>query len=116
VIADINRRGETIVKGQADQSAALVAAASRLRDPTIVAGDFNSTEDSWLHVALRQRMVDAWEQAGHGSGSTVSFLGLLPLRVDYVYVGDGVLVRSTEVPSEACSDHRPVVSDLALGG
>lgn len=115
-LVDLNRRGESIAKGQADQSAALVATASRLHDPTIVAGDFNSTRDGWLHVALRQRMVDAWEQAGQGPGATVRFLGLLPLRVDYVYAGDGVQVRSTKVPPETCSDHHAVVTDLAIGG
>lgn len=115
-LAEVSARGQSIARGQADQSAALVAVASKLKDPTIVAGDFNSTRDGWLHVALRQRMTDAWERAGKGPGSTVDLLGWLPLRVDYVYAGAGVAVHAASVPAETCSDHRPVSADLSIGG
>lgn len=99
---------------QGDQSAELLRRVGRFQDPTVVAGDFNSTRDAALHVSLRAPLVDAFEQGGSGLGATFHLLGWLPIRIDYVYVSDDFSVaRSHIVPSD-CSDHRPVVTDLVL--
>jgi endonuclease/exonuclease/phosphatase family metal-dependent hydrolase len=113
-LVDLSREGEEIVKGQADQSAALLERVDKLRDPTVVAGDFNSTRDSALHASLRSKLADTWEVGGAGFGGTVQLFDRLPLRIDYVYATDQFRVRRAEVPELGCSDHRPVVSDLVL--
>lgn len=111
---EVARAGEAVVEAQGAQSVALLQRVGRFEDPTIVAGDFNSTGDASLHVALRRTLVDAWQQGGRGWGATVAMSGWLPLRIDYVYVTDTFAVRSAEVAPARCSDHRAVVADLVL--
>lgn len=113
-LVEVSREGEGVVKGQADQSAALLERVDKFHDPTIVAGDFNSTRDTSLHAALRRKLKDAWEVGGAGFGGTVYLFDRLPLRIDYVYVSDQFRVRHTEIPTFGCSDHQPVVSDVVL--
>ena len=60
-IRALQESGEEVVKAQSDQSAALLDRVQRFQDPTIVAGDFNSTRDSFLHGALRDTLIDTWE-------------------------------------------------------
>jgi endonuclease/exonuclease/phosphatase family metal-dependent hydrolase len=115
-IVDLSRQSEDVVKGQADQSAALLERVDKFRDPTVVAGDFNSTRDAALHASLRSRLLDTWEVGGAGFGGTVQLFDRLPLRIDYVYVTDQFHVRATEVAPLGCSDHHPVVTDLTLTG
>lgn len=111
---DLGRHGHDVSRVQSDQTAALLDRTARLHDPTVVLGDFNSTRDTALHVALRRVLTDAWERGGHGFGATVRFLDEVPLRVDYAYVTDAFDVRSARVHAAGCSDHEPVVADLAL--
>lgn len=99
---------------QGDQSAELLRRVGRFRDPTIVAGDFNSTRDAALHVALRNPLVDAHEQGGSGTGASFHLLDWLPIRIDYVYVTDAFAVRSSRIVPKDCSDHRPIVTELVL--
>jgi hypothetical protein len=113
-LVDLSRRSETLVKGQSDQSAALLQRVDKFRDPTVVGGDFNSTRDSALHAALREPLKDTWEVAGIGFGGTVRLFDWLPLRIDYVYASREFQVRETRVLDVGCSDHQPVVTDLVL--
>ena len=110
-LADIS---SDVVRAQSDQSAALLARVASFRDPTLVAGDFNSTRDAALHASLREHLTDAWERGGFGFGGTVRFLDWVPLRVDYIYSSDAFAVVDTRVPDVGCSDHRPVVSAMIL--
>lgn len=105
---------ERVARRQANQSAALVERVVRLRDPTIVAGDFNSTRDFWLHASLRDHLVDTWERAGLGFGATKYVWDWLPLRIDFVYASPALQVVSTEVQPDPCSDHRAVTTTLVL--
>ncbi|MCA9488873.1 MAG: endonuclease/exonuclease/phosphatase family protein [Myxococcales bacterium] len=106
-------QGEVVSRGQSDQVAALLQRVRRLSDPTVIAGDFNSTRDAALHHELRRTLTDAWRAGGLGFGGTVRLLGL-PLRVDHVYTTADLGVRETRVPVLTCSDHRPVVADVVL--
>jgi len=112
--ADGLGRAATVSARQGDQSAELLRRVGRFRDPTILAGDFNSTRDAALHVGLRRTLVDTFEQGGRGLGPTVHLLGWLPIRIDYIYVTPSLAVRETRVVPRDCSDHRAVVSDLVL--
>jgi endonuclease/exonuclease/phosphatase (EEP) superfamily protein YafD len=110
----IGDRGADVVRTQSDQSAALLARVAKLRDPTVIAGDFNSTRDTALHVALRRTLTDAWERGGQGFGATIRVFGAIPLRVDHVYTSAPFRVLGAEVPPVHCSDHQPVVVRLSL--
>jgi endonuclease/exonuclease/phosphatase (EEP) superfamily protein YafD len=111
---DLGDRSERAIRSQADQSAALVDRVSRLKDPTVIAGDFNSTRDTALHVALRKHLTDTYERAGGGFGGTIRVLGALPLRVDFIYSTPAIYVADSEIPACDCSDHRPVVTRLVV--
>ncbi len=103
-----------VFDAQAQQGRALQALATAERGPLVIAGDFNGTRDTPVHVGLRGVLRDAWDVAGDGYGGTVSLLGLLPLRVDHVYVSPKVGIGGIRVPVNGCSDHRPVVTDLHI--
>ena len=105
---------ERTAQGQANQSAALLERVAKFRDPTVVAGDFNSTRDFYLHAALRQHLTDTWESGGLGIGATKMAMDWLPLRIDYVYASPSFGVAGTRVAGPGCSDHRAVVTDLIL--
>lgn len=113
-LVDLGRTGEAVVRAQGAQAVALLDRVTRFQDPTVVAGDFNSTRDTWLHVALRHHLTDAWEHGGLGFGATTRFANWIPLRIDYVYVTDALGVVDTSVVQAGCSDHRPIVSRLVL--
>jgi endonuclease/exonuclease/phosphatase (EEP) superfamily protein YafD len=103
-----------VSEAQADETRALLGRVSRLRDPTVVAGDFNSARDAPVHVAMRGYLTDAFEQAGWGLGPTARAGGWLPLRIDYVYASEALAVKAAEQPPWTCSDHRPVLAELVL--
>ena len=113
-ILDVTRDSTEVVARQGAQSVALLDRVSRYTDPTIVAGDFNSTRDSALHATLRRSFVDTWARGGQGFGATVHALGWLPLRVDYIYATPDFAVGGSRLGPSRCADHRPVVSSLVL--
>lgn len=110
----VGERGQTVQAAQSDQATALLQRMAKLSDPTLVAGDFNSTRDAALHVGLRRHLTDAWERGGLGFGGTVELFELAPLRVDYVYASEAFAVRGAEVGQARCSDHKPVIASLTL--
>jgi endonuclease/exonuclease/phosphatase (EEP) superfamily protein YafD len=103
-----------VAEAQAAETAALLARVSALRDPTVVAGDFNSSRDAPVHVRMRRFLVDTFEQAGWGPGMTVRAAGWLPLRIDYIYATSSFAVHRATTPNWDCSDHRPVLTDLVV--
>ncbi len=93
---------------------ALLTRMASLQDPTIVAGDFNSTRETPLHGAIRKHLVDVFEQAAWGPGVTVHAADVLPLRVDYIYATPDLPAVQAWIPAVDCSDHQPVVADIGL--
>ena len=111
---------EEAVATQAEQVAAVRRLVAGFQDPTVIAGDFNSTPDSAVHVNLRRQLDDAWQQAGRGQGATRHVDGWLPLRIDYVYTTPELQALEADTvdchcdDELACSDHRAVQVELAL--
>lgn len=105
---------ERVAARQANQSRALLERVERFVDPTVVAGDFNSTRDFHLHAALRGLLTDTWEAGGIGFGATKYVENWLPLRIDFIYASDAFEVARTTLPSGACSDHGAVQTELIL--
>jgi endonuclease/exonuclease/phosphatase family metal-dependent hydrolase len=98
-------------EGQASQ---LLETTARFNDPTVIAGDFNSTRDARIHHGLREQFIDTWERGGWGQGASRVFAGV-PLRIDFIYASAGHFgVLGAKQDGAGCSDHRPVISTLQL--
>jgi len=87
--------------------------------PVIVGGDFNFTETSSNARALRrQELIDSHSIAGRGRGATWpvnSFFRWLPgVRLDHVYISDGLTCTSCRTGNGFGSDHRPVVVEVGF--
>lgn len=90
----------------------LVEVLNQLRDPTLLAGDFNSPPSLWLHQALREEYQDAQVETGSGFGHTTSRFDFLQVRIDYLYASTELAwTGNTTVDySTHCSDHFPIQS------
>ncbi len=108
------RTYEQQVELQGMQAVEALLHIRNFRDPTVIAGDFNSTRDAALHGELRQTLIDTWSVAGMGFGATRYWGDVLPLRIDYIYTTKDFAVQQTQTPSASCSDHLPVVSSVFL--
>ncbi len=72
-----------------------------------------------IEIARRHRLRDA--QDGRGTSPTATFPSGFPvLRIDHVFVTEGLMVRGIESPfdprARAASDHLPLVVDLDVPG
>jgi endonuclease/exonuclease/phosphatase (EEP) superfamily protein YafD len=81
----------------------------------IVAGDFNSTPDSYFAARMRDLADDGWEAGGRGFGFTWpnGMFPFPPIRLDHVFVSRDLGVLGVQVGVGVGSDHRPVVADVA---
>lgn len=80
--------------------------------PTIVVGDFNSTQHSWVYREILADRSDAFKVAGSGWGAT--YHRELPFaRIDFIMASPEFEVISAHVPEGTdLSDHRPLVARL----
>jgi endonuclease/exonuclease/phosphatase family metal-dependent hydrolase len=101
--------------------------------PLIVAGDLNALPEEAGIRHLSAYLQDAWTAKGTGDGHTWSAgnplaaeeirqLDGTPGRIDYVFAGPGLRVRSVRLTGEHAvdgvwlSDHAGVVADLTAAG
>ena len=99
------------------QFADLCKALSEEKLPYVVAGDLNLTETTPQHRDLKRLgAADAHDSAGWAPGWTWpvnSIFRYVPgLRMDHVYVGNGLFVTRCETGEGYGSDHRPVIADV----
>ena len=85
----------------------------RKTEPTIMCGDFNTPPRGLFYKELKRNWHEAFAQSGFGIGATYPTHRPL-LRIDYVWMKNGVQSKRTFVPDVNGSDHLPVVSDLVL--
>lgn len=107
---------------------AVIQLVERMGMPTIVAGDFNSTEFSSTHQTYETTLVDAWQAKGFGFGHTFpggpvrpTVLGINSpewyVRIDYIFVTPDIAVSESRIGFwDGMSDHRPVVAAVHLPG
>ncbi len=103
------------------------------RNPTVVLGDFNMTDQSTDYRRLAARYPDAYREVGYGFGNTFPNFGqidttqrdvLAPLpwippllRIDYAFHNEGLRALSAEVwPQTGGSDHHPLLVTFEVVG
>ena len=91
--------------------------AKNLQHPVVLMGDFNDSPLSVVHSSLRRHFRDAFRAAGRRWGPTFR-AGLLPLRLDYIYVSSGIRVVNCFVRKDAlarvASDHLPLLATVEI--
>lgn len=86
---------------------------SRCQGPFVLAGDFNNPPRGELYGEISRLARDGFREAGWGCG--YSFPSGVPLmRIDYVWLGNGVRARSARVVRSRASDHRPLLVTVAF--
>lgn len=120
-VGEQTRRSFAVRESQSDT---LLADIAQPRMPAVVAGDFNTTDQSAVYTLLAGELRDAHREAGWGLGNTFPAYGsvyrgvpLLPkmLRLDMVWhTEDFVALESVVLGPAGESDHRPVWARLVL--
>ncbi len=88
--------------------------------PYILCTDLNDVPNSYAYFTLRGDRKDAFLEKGFGLGKTFAsgnsrFLDWLPtLRIDYVFLSDGVHTEQFTQMNRKLSDHRALVVDVSL--
>lgn len=95
------------------ESAALRDFVGSAADPVILAGDFNTTDDSPIFREHWSEFADAFSDRGLGIGYT--YLNRhTQLRIDHILVGPGWQAVRCWVGPGVGSPHRPLVADLRV--
>ena len=81
--------------------------------PSILAGDFNNTQFSYVYKNIRNNYKDAFEEAGKGLGTTYDFKWI-PLRIDFILYDPSLQLYSFTTHSESFSDHKPISARFEL--
>jgi endonuclease/exonuclease/phosphatase family metal-dependent hydrolase len=89
-------------------------------EPVVMLGDFNATPRYAAYVQATAKLRDARRLVGGGKGrGAPTFPSRFPLlRIDHLFVSDGIEVLDLHVPdgplARAASDHLPLVADIRL--
>ncbi|MEP6729452.1 MAG: endonuclease/exonuclease/phosphatase family protein, partial [bacterium] len=99
---------------EADSIVSLVAQTRRNEPLVIAGGDFNSTPESAVQIAVRKSgLRDSWDECGSGPG--LSFPDDVPVkRIDYLFLTGDIRCASAAVVDTRVSDHRPVLFEVVL--
>lgn len=79
----------------------------------IICGDFNNTTNSYVYNKIKGDLVDTFESAGHGFGSTFDFK-YFPVRIDFILVDDAFQINNFTTFNEKLSDHYPILTKVNL--
>ena len=100
---------------QRQQAKSLLSVIKTYRDPTLLVGDFNAPPGAGTHPLLEDAWEDVWHEVGQNFGATKYFGRFLPYRIDFVYaLKSAFKLFSAKVAPVDCSDHRPLITRLAL--
>ena len=86
-----------------------------LKDPSIIAGDFNTPPQVPIHKMMRAlHLTDAHLEKGNGWGFTIAKFGLIFSRIDFLYATEQLdwAGRTQTHTDITCSDHYPVTTWL----
>ena len=81
--------------------------------PVIVCGDFNDTPVSYTYRKMKNNLLDAFRESGHGLGLTYN--GLAPnFRIDYILFSKHFQSNTFKTFDISYSDHFPITASLQL--
>ena len=105
------RRDPSVRRQQVSEMLAIIGQSA---GPTLLFGDMNAPPEAPELRPLSEKLRYAWlGQADAG----LTYPATAPVRrIDYVFTSPHFVARSASVPVTVASDHRPVVTDLALAG
>jgi endonuclease/exonuclease/phosphatase (EEP) superfamily protein YafD len=101
--ADSERRGE--------ESMAISERVQTIGGPFIIAGDFNTPDDSIIFRRAWWRLGDSFAQAGFGFGTTYAKHHTW-LRIDHILTGGGWRCIHIQTGPDVGSGHRPILAVL----
>ena len=93
------------------ESDRLLDLAQRVQNPLLMAGDFNTTDDSPIFREHWGQFADAFSQCGLGFGYTY-IIGHTQLRIDHILAGPSWRVIRCWTGPDVGAAHRPLVADL----
>ena len=79
----------------------------------VVSGDFNNTAYSYVYKLLKDDLVDAFDSAGSGFGSTYNFK-YFPMRIDFILMDNSFRINEFKTFDKKLSDHFPIISTFNL--
>lgn len=101
---------------EADSLVSLVAQTRRNESLVIAGGDFNSTPESAVQVAVRSGgLRDSWTECAGGQGFTYPF-DVPVKRIDYLFLAGDIKCTSASVINTGVSDHRPLLVRISISG
>ena len=78
--------------------------------PVVFAGDFNAVPNSYEYYKASQNLVDAFVQAGSGSGTSFHDYKV-PLKIDHIFTSNSIKALTYKVDRDVyISDHFPVMA------
>lgn len=78
--------------------------------PHVLMGDFNMQPDNPILAPIFARMKDA---SCVMAEPKLSFISEAPtVKIDYIFVSDGINVHASDIPASTISDHRPHWADI----
>ena len=79
----------------------------------VLSGDFNNTAYSYVYQLLKGDLVDSFDTAGSGFGSTYNFK-YFPMRIDFILIDDSFRINDFKTFGIDLSDHFPIISTFDL--
>jgi vancomycin resistance protein VanJ len=95
------------------ESGLVRSAADRLHGPLLLAGDFNTTDDSPIFREHWSDFVDAFDARGSGFGYTY-VNDHTQIRIDHILVDSSWETRRCWLGPNVGSPHRPLLADLMV--
>jgi vancomycin resistance protein VanJ len=93
------------------QAEEIAREAARSPHPTLIAGDTNLPEGSWIFRRCFSEFADGWSEVGRGFGYT--YPASRPwMRIDRILADRRLAFRGFQVLPEGGSDHRAVLAEV----
>lgn len=110
---NILKRLRNSFKTQQKEIESLQESIKNCNYPIIMGGDMNNTAFSWSYKNLKDGFTDTFSEMGDGFGATYKLKGF-PLRIDYIFTDDSMVVVSHKNYDIGLSDHYPIMANINL--
>lgn len=108
----LRRRFEKAFKKQVAQTHLILEHQNQSPYKTIICGDFNNTQFSWVYREMKKEKNDAFDEKGSGFGKTFDYP--FPLRIDFLLVDENINVNHFKTFELKYSDHFPIMATIDL--